>query len=152
MSPEPPLPDRAPGDLLGLEGHGDERRLRDGRGEAQTGREQVHPQVAGPRREVRDFPAPEQERRIGELFGHHPPEGEQRALQADEEEHQPDQDAQAAGDEPLDLGDRLAEDGELERHQHRDDRQHVARGREQRVSEVLEQSHQLPSNPKTAMP
>ena len=90
-----------------LHGDGDEGWLRYRRGEAESRRKDIHPQVVLPAQACRQGSRGvlEDEARIGELLGHDLAQRKQRLFQTDQEKGQPQQHVDETNEDPAKVGD-----------------------------------------------
>ena len=79
--------------------------------------------------------------RRGELAGHGLADGEERFLQADEEQGEPQQDQDEARHDPAQVRQPAAQHDDLEQHEDADDRGHVQDGGERGGGEGVQELH-----------
>ena len=125
--PQAPGADGAAGDLFGLERNCYERRFRNRRRKANRRGKRVDQQVVVPVDAVGHAVRPYGRRR-GELNCHDFADREERLLQADEKEREPQQDEDGSDRDSAQIGQPLPKHDDLKKHEDCYDRRNVERG------------------------
>ena len=140
--PQAPGADSAAGDLLRLQGYGDERGLGDGGREADGRAKGVNERVVVPHDDTGRTPSADDAGR-GQLARHGLTDGEEGPLQPDEKQREPQKHEDGPDSDAAQVGQLSAQDGDLKQDKDYDDGRHVEGGGEEGAGEgVQEREHQ----------